>query len=415
MCLANILPFLPLALALSPNIQVSGNTCTVAPLGGGKDDGPNIRTAFQMCGSRSTIVLDGTYTIGTVLVTTGLDNVRIKFTGSFNFAPNTTYWTENAYFMGYQNASTFWFLSGQHVHLCGGGTLNGNGQVWWDALANNSAGVAGGSSTTFARPVLLTVGNASHVWIDGIQQVNPPSWNNFIYQSTDVTYTNINISVASRDSNPAKNTDGWDIYRSSRIHITDSIVNNTDDCVAFKPNTTHVKIVNLWCGGSHGISVGSLGQYAGVSDVVEHVHSINVTMINGENGARIKTFAGSADPHSIAGGGSGYVRDVTFQNFQLTNINFPILIDQCYFSSADTCAKYPSQVNISDIHFIDIIGTSSGKEGDLVADLECSAALPCHGITATGTHLVPGTNSTMYYCKSVADVGKLDFDCVPPS
>lgn len=45
-----------------------------------------------------------------------------------------------------------------------------------------------------------------------------------------------------------------------------------------------------------------------MSDVVEHVHSINVTMINGENGARIKTFAGSADPHSIAGGGSGYVR-----------------------------------------------------------------------------------------------------------
>ena len=82
MRLTDIFPFLPLALAVSPNIQVSGNTCTVVPLGGEKDDSPNIRTAFKMCGSQSTIVLDGTYTVGTVLVTTGLDNVRIEFTGS---------------------------------------------------------------------------------------------------------------------------------------------------------------------------------------------------------------------------------------------------------------------------------------------------------------------------------------------
>lgn len=66
---------------------------------------------------------------------------------------------------------------------------------------------------------------------------------------------------------------------------------------------------------------------------------------------------------------------------------------------------------------IDIIGTSSGKEGGLLVDFECSSALPCHDITATGTHLAPGTNSAeaVYYCKNVADVGKLDFDCVPPS
>ncbi len=29
---------------------------------------------------------------------------------------------------------------------------------------------------------------------------------------------------------------------------------------AFKPNTTNVLVSNLWCNGSHGISVGSLGQ-----------------------------------------------------------------------------------------------------------------------------------------------------------
>lgn len=181
-----------------------------------------------------------------------------KRTYEVNFAPNTTYWTENAYFMGYQNAYvnillntylcllmdaqldilvSFWaarsslrrgYAQRERTSLVGCPCQQcTNFTVLFDLyckLTNHfqSAGVAGGSSTTFARPVLLTVGNASHVWIDGIQQVNPPSWvssisrfhslclhkgqNNFIYQSTDVTYTNINISVASRDSNPAKNT-----------------------------------------------------------------------------------------------------------------------------------------------------------------------------------------------------------------
>lgn len=37
----------------------------------------------------------------------------------------------------------------------------------------------------------------------------------------------------------------------------------SEDCVAFKPNSTNILIQNLICTGSHGISVGSLGQYVG--------------------------------------------------------------------------------------------------------------------------------------------------------
>lgn len=37
----------------------------------------------------------------------------------------------------------------------------------------------------------------------------------------------------------------------------------SEDCVAFKPNSTNILIQNLVCTGSHGISVGSLGQYVG--------------------------------------------------------------------------------------------------------------------------------------------------------
>lgn len=82
-------------------------------------------------------------------------------------------------------------------------------------------------------------------------------------------------------------------------------------------------------------------------------------MVKGQNGIRIKTFGGSADPNSIAGGGSGSVRvgrliaffapsrfcldsltsfvfvnqNVTFQDFWLTDIDHPILIDQVSWHS----------------------------------------------------------------------------------
>lgn len=32
------------------------------------------------------------------------------------------------------NRTTFWFLSGNDVHIFGGGTIDGNGQVWYDTF-----------------------------------------------------------------------------------------------------------------------------------------------------------------------------------------------------------------------------------------------------------------------------------------
>ena len=37
-------------------------------------------------------------------------------------------------------------------------------------------GVAGGSSRTFARPVPLTIGNATNVVVENIVQIGSPNW-----------------------------------------------------------------------------------------------------------------------------------------------------------------------------------------------------------------------------------------------
>ena len=49
--------------------------------------------------------------------------------------------------------------------------------AWWDIYAlNQNKGVAGGSSTTFARPVPLTVGNSSNVVIEDLSIIDSPFW-----------------------------------------------------------------------------------------------------------------------------------------------------------------------------------------------------------------------------------------------
>jgi galacturan 1,4-alpha-galacturonidase len=46
---------------------------------------------------------------------------------------NIVMW-QNAFFFQFQNQTTFWILGGKNILLTGGGTLDGAGQAWWDAL-----------------------------------------------------------------------------------------------------------------------------------------------------------------------------------------------------------------------------------------------------------------------------------------
>lgn len=407
-------PSLLFVVALAAGALAWDKICAVQPLGGGRDDGPSINQAFKDCSENAAIILDSYYSVNTLLLAEGLSHVDIVLSGTVQYTPNIAYWSPNSLYMTYQNATTFWFLSGNYIHLYGGGTIDGNGQVWWDTYnVSQNSGTAGGSSTTFARPVPLTVGNASHVVVEDITEIGSPFWNNFVYQSTNVTYRHINISSVSYSSAPTANSDGWDIYRSSYVTITDSTVNNDDDCVSFKPNSTNIVVSNMWCNGSHGISVGSLGQYAGETDIVENVFVKNVTMQHAQNGARIKVFGGSPYANSTAGGGSGYVRNITFEDFYVNDVDNPIYLNQCYSTSAEVCAQYPSNLSISDVHYINVTGTSSGAEGSVVVDLECSAE--CEDITATGTDLRSPNGTATYICENIATVSELDFNCTAPS
>lgn len=55
-----------------------------------------------------------------------------------------------------------------------------------------------------------------------------PEYYTFLANSTNVVFNNFDISGYSASANVAKNTDGWDTYRSTDITIMNSVINNGD-------------------------------------------------------------------------------------------------------------------------------------------------------------------------------------------
>ncbi|KIJ65995.1 glycoside hydrolase family 28 protein [Hydnomerulius pinastri MD-312] len=363
-------------------------TCTLAASGG--DDGPSFVEAVQRC-SVVRVPPETTLSIATGMNMSGLYDKSIELEGTVKFTDNMTYWINNGFYFEFQDQIAFWIIGGENIRVSGGGTIDGSGQVWYDAFATNA---------TLLRPILFTVYQATNVVIENIKMINGPEWINFVNEGQNILYNGITINATSNSTNLAKNTDGWDIYRSDNVVIINSNINNGDDCVSLKPNSTNIVASYLYCNGSHGISVGSLGQYAGAYDIVENFTSTNVHMYNAENGARIKAFAGQ-------GVGAGIVKNVTFSYFTEGNVDDPLVIDQCYETNATECAAYPSNVYIQDIVFTNFYGTSSGNEKSVVASLACSPGARCSDISVDNIYLEPPTSygNATYSCQNVNITG----------
>jgi len=186
--------------------------------------------------------------------------------------------------------------------------------------------------------------------------------------------------------------------------------------VSFKPNSTNILVQNLWCNGSHGISVGSLGQYIGQIDIVENVYVYNVSMNNAENGARIKVWPGLPSELSAdlqGGGGSGYVKNVVYEQFQINDCDYGVEITQCYGQSNLTlCNEYPSNMTISDVTYKGFNGTTSKKFNPISGYLVCSSPSVCTDIYVSDLHLVsPAGSVNEITCTNIPEQNLIGINC----
>jgi len=395
-------------------------TCSVSPLGHGRDDTEQILRAIDECGSGGRVVLnEGDFNI-TKKMTWNLHNSQVDLFGKLNFVPDILGWLnpDSTYRVVFIQSQSSWFVvSGSDfvVDAHGQGGIEGNGQPWWEYFTSHTRDDGDG------RPLSLTVFNATRGTIRDFTINSPPFWCNAVANSVDVTYDGMKCNATNTNAtffgqNIVPNTDGIDTYRSDRVSLLNFDITSGDDCLAIKGNSTNLLARNITCRGGNGVAFGSLGQYEQFDDIVENVVLEDMQMIrlnasiqpNMVSGVYFKTWTGTVNgvPPTGGGGGGGFVKNVTSRRVSLDRVDRPVHV---YQTNNGESTDTPSSLQFSDLAFEDWSGTADTTE---LVDIECSPAVPCPGISFSDFAVTTPENAAPeLICKDVVSISGLSAPC----
>ncbi|XP_010092712.2 exopolygalacturonase [Morus notabilis] len=246
----------------------------------------------------------------------------------------------------------------------GGGTVDGQGAASWPL---NDCGTNANCQTL---PTTMRFDFVSNARIHHLKSIDSKSTHFTIFGCENLNITKVQISAPS----DSPNTDGIKIGTSRHVGISRATIGTGDDCVSVLPGSSDIRISEVVCGPGHGISVGSLGKYVDEKDV-RGVIVRNSSLRETSNGVRIKTWA--TDYASTA---SGFL----FEDIVMDNVLNPITIDQNYCPHGACNQKASSHVQISNVVYKNIWGTSSSE---VAVTLQCSESAPCNNIVLGNINL----------------------------
>lgn len=287
----------------------------------------------------------------------------------------------------YKKYGRHWLLfeNVQDLLVEGGGTLNGNGKIWWQHSCKINKSLPckdAPTALTFYKSKNLVVKNLN---IQDSQQIHLS-----FQKSTNVLASYLMIT-APEDS---PNTDGIHVTETKNIRITSSSIGTGDDCISIVSGSQNVEAEDITCGPGHGISIGSLG--AKHSEAYVSGVTVNGAKLSGTtNGVRIKTWQG----------GSGSARDIKFENIDMFNVSNPIIIDQNYCDQDQPCKEQSSAVQVENVLYKNIKGTSASK---VAVNFDCSKNYPCKGIILQNINLEEeGDKTAKALCNNVDIIEKI--------
>ncbi|XP_042446314.1 polygalacturonase ADPG1-like [Zingiber officinale] len=82
-------------------------------------------------------------------------------------------------------------------------------------------------------------------------------------------------------------------------------------------------------------------------------------------------------------GGSGFARNISFEDITMNDVRYPIIIDQ-YYCPHRKCDAHASAVKVRDVKYIGVRGSSSRE---VAIALNCSQSVPCSGIFMDSVNL----------------------------
>ncbi len=206
----------------------------------------------------------------------------------------------------------------ERIAIRGGGTIDGNGKPWWDAVYAHRAG---SNFVAAMRPRLILFDHCKHILIENMTIQNSASWQVVPYYSDDVVIRDSKILAPAR----SPNTDGIDPFSSSHVTISHMTIDTGDDNIAIKsgqPNSpgpdapsTDITITDCTFLHGHGMSMGSE-----IAGGVQRVRARRIHFQGTASGVRIKS-------NRDRGGDIG---NFDFRDLTMENVGTPILITEYY-------------------------------------------------------------------------------------
>ncbi|ATY65544.1 exo-polygalacturonase [Cordyceps militaris] len=370
------------------------------------DDGPLITQTLNInCRRNSIVVFPGpVYNIRSPMTVGSLRNVTIHLYGRFLWSTNIDYWLSQSMPVGLQNQTTVFHFGGDNVtlHGHGVGTLDGNGQVWYDW--------AGGEGNLPRRPMMVNWRRLTNSTVRGVRFVQSPMWTMAVTYSQNVEFADIYVNNTSTNGASTLNTDGIDTYYSRNITLRRWHIKSGDDAVALKGNSTGIRVLDSVVYGGQGLAIGSVGQYRNVFEYITHFYARNVTLFDTTYGLYLKTWGGNPKglPPNGGGGGLGLMSDIVLEDIKLRGVRkAPLFAWQCenYEGGLGKDCQ-SSQYRMRDFVASWITGwAATGVEH--AGWFQCSErAGGCHRFTVSDVHVTRGQcgdELTSWHCENMHD------------
>uniref|UniRef100_A0A2C9VJE9 Uncharacterized protein n=1 Tax=Manihot esculenta TaxID=3983 RepID=A0A2C9VJE9_MANES len=227
--------------------------------------------------------------------------------------------------------------------VSGGGAFDGQGEIVWERAHC-------GDRCKTPLPINLRFDFVTNSIVEDVTSIDSKQFHVNVLGSKNLTFQRFSVKAPGH----SLNTDGIHIGRSEGINIINSNIVTGDDCISIGQRSKQVRITNVRCGHGHGISVGSLGKYE-KEEPMSGIYVKNCTIYDTDNG------------------------DIVMQN-----VSNPIIIDQMYCPWNLCNRKKPSKVQISDVSFKNIQGSSRTPTA---VQITCSSSVPCKDIVLSNVNL----------------------------
>jgi polygalacturonase len=367
---------------------------------GAKGDGKSkdtaaIQKAINACtsgkGGGIVEIPDGTFVIGPILLKSNM-TLHLEKAATLLGSPDRADYPKGTFARHVTVQPLIGSLNADNISITGEGTIDGNGQIWWDYVKGvKDSGVLG---TDHPRPMLVVFDHSTHIKMDGVTVQNSGFWQIVPYYSKGLIFHNLRILAPK-----SPNTDAIDPFSSSDIVIDHVFSSVGDDNIAIKSGeidspgpddpSRNITITDCTFENGHGLSIGSE-----IAGGVQNVHAERIHFKGTDQGIRIKAARDRGND----------VSNISYKDITMEDVKTAILVTEYYPHPAPE-GEVPAEPvgrltpKFHDIMIENVTATNSESAGTIVGLPES----PVLGLTLKNVNLSAKTGLSIAYATVMMD------------